>query len=175
MPASPPSHAPLLGPPFASLMLVDPARPCGQVCRRPTRPLLPCLVLGASSPSSEFACLASSLSTPCFSFLTSHVPSPLSLTGAPTLILRRCCRDPLPWTYPFLVCARVAVSRVVGGPRRLPMLFLQGLQPFLAYFALASTKDEHCCCLLDSHACTTSMLTRSPRVASRPCQAQPLA
>ena len=64
----------------------DRDRPCGQVRRSATRPLFPCLALGASSPSSEFACLASSLLTPCFSFLTSHVPSPHSLTGAPTLM-----------------------------------------------------------------------------------------
>lgn len=35
--------------------LGDPARPCGQVRWRATSPLLPSLVLGASSPSSEFA------------------------------------------------------------------------------------------------------------------------
>ncbi|XP_037480527.1 uncharacterized protein LOC119357804 [Triticum dicoccoides] len=45
----------------------------------------------------------------------------------------------------------------------------------LAYFASASTEDEQCCCLLDSHARVPSTLTGSPRVPSRPCQAQPLA
>ena len=56
----------------------DRDRPCGQVRRSATRPLFPCLALGASSPSSEFA---AALLLPHPSIRNAMAAAPWSPTG----------------------------------------------------------------------------------------------